>query len=139
MNAENILKVADAIEKHSVVGLAFHMNYSYETDKEELESRLSLSPDQKRMGSECGAVACFIGWTNSVIPTKGTEVTNTAAAAKKLGFEGGAPFGSPAYSLFYPDTDIWDLRGNGYDDITPEQGVRVLRHLAATGKIDWSV
>lgn len=133
MNVENILKVADAIEKHSVPGLAFHMNYTYEDDPEELGSRNSVSPDQKRMGSECGAVACIIGWTNTVIRPPDGEVNNAANAQHALGLKS-----READALFYPDKERWNL-SRSWDDITPEQGVRVLRHLAVTGEIDWSV
>lgn len=48
-------------------------------------------------------------------------------AASKLGLD----FDTSS-NLFYPDHD-------DYDSITPQQAGRTLRHLAATGEVDWTV
>src|SRR6478752_5592852 len=103
MNVESILKVADAIEQHSVPGLAFHMNYTYEDDKDEVERTQARSPDQVRMGSECGAIACLIGWTNTVIPAPFREARGDDVYARvSLGLTL-----KEADSLFYPDKEKW--------------------------------
>lgn len=130
MNVENILKVADAIEQHSVPGLAFHLDYTYERVT---ETGINKSPDVKRMGKGCNAVACIIGWTNSVIPS-GAPLSDGHAAGRTLGFEDWPK----AAKLFYPD-DEFDWPNLSYGKVTPEQAVRVLRHLAATGEVDWSL
>lgn len=134
MNKEAILKVADAIEQHSVPGLAFNMNYTYREGV-----GYTPSPDQDRMVVEgsCGSCACFIGWTNLTIQDDGPSLGfgDPASAARKLGFEYDDDDEGKALTstrLFYPPVHTWS-------HVTPEQGVRVLRHLAETGEVDWSV
>ena len=38
-----------------------------------------------------------------------------------------------AHDLFIPDEDMFD-----YTEITQQEAAKVLRHLAATGKVDWA-
>lgn len=131
MNAENILKVADAIENHSVPGLAFNMGFEY-LSMEAKPSWMRASVDQRQMGEKCGAVACFIGWTNSVFHAE-SPLQSSKSAGAYLGLD------EEQYSqLFYPSVDNgWpNVR---YESVTPEQAVHVLRHFAATGEIDWTL
>jgi len=53
MNRENILRVADAIEQHSIPDLGFNMNQM-------LGEAAPHNPDQT--GRSCGTVACIAGW-----------------------------------------------------------------------------
>lgn len=111
MNVENILKVADAIEQHTIADLGFNMGL--------WAARSSRSfPD--RSGHNCGTVACIGGWTDRVIGTEGS-------AADRLGLDY-----EEADALFCPP-------GWSGGEISQLQAVAVLRHLAATGKVDWTV
>lgn len=130
MNIENILKVADAIEKHEVPGLGFNMG-------EVVCEADGFNPDFS--GAGCGTVACIAGWAIALESgaEDGDQALNTymdtgagiASAADWLGL----PF-SKSDRLFFARGADASLR-----DIKPEQAVAVLRHLAATGKVDWTV
>jgi hypothetical protein len=120
MNRENILKVADAIEhaakKRSRPKLGFNMGAWFGSPEED-------GPD--RTEHSCDTTACIGGWTNTIFKNAEWDVH---AAERSLGLsseEGG--------DLFFPDVEI-DLK-----DITPAHAVTVLRHLAETGKVDWTV
>lgn len=73
---------------------------------------------------DCGSPACIGGWAN-FIWGKGREDTSTEAR----GYLGISL--EHAESLFFPDFDM--------DRITPTHAAAVLRNLADTGKVDWSV
>lgn len=117
MNKENILKVADAIEQHSIPTLGFNMNwwgYTFDPTKPENQKH-------DKSGHNCGTVACIGGWTETLFKT------TDARSALELPT-------SVATQLFYPDQ-------NGAPqayEATPVHAVRVLRHLAETGKVDWA-
>lgn len=107
MNKDNILAVADAIEKHSIPELGFNMRYWRETKKAD------------KYGTRCGTVACIGGWAETVLKTDDI--------IEAFGMEDAQYF-----ELCLPGT--FTSRGT----ITPTQAVRVLRHLAETGIVDWS-
>lgn len=113
MNKENILAVADAIERHTIPDLGFNMGLIRGTAD-------AKYPDKS--GFDCGTVACIAGWTNAVAGGEGVD-----AAGDYLGIEGDRL----RSKLFYPD--------NPYLGATPAQAGRVIRHLAETGEVDWSV
>ena len=115
MNVENILKVAEAIEQHSIADLGFNMSIVTGPVRPD---RLDMS------GHNCGTVACIAGWTNAVFKNASPH---TPAAAGYLGLEA-----DQADELFCPE-------GWMDGDIKPEQAVRTLRHLAVSGEVDWSV
>ena len=56
MNKENILKVADAIEQHSIPDLGFNMSIWVGIG--------SLYEDKS--GHKCGTVGCIAGWATTV-------------------------------------------------------------------------
>jgi hypothetical protein len=136
MNTENILAVADAIEQHTIPWLGFNMT-GYKT----------TGPDMT--GHNCGTSACIAGWANAIRLrlSQNTHIVNGWCehdeAANWLGIEAYSGFGydSTADQLFYarnhPDY------GNGaeacWSTIPAAQAVRTLRHLAATGNVDWTV
>lgn len=131
MNRENILRVADAIENGELVkrGIGFNMAYymDYATHR---------TPD--RIDS-CGTTACIAGWTfaifrpdtdpDFVINGSGPSIGRTAADLLGL-----TP--DQRSALFTPD-DFGEEEE--WTNITPAHAVAVLRHLAETGKVDWSV
>lgn len=125
VNAENILKVADAIEVHAVPGLGFNMDFLYTSGQEAAGADL--------LGVEnCGTVACIAGWAGIVIEGK---------ASFRIAREAFGLSESDALRLFYA-TNHPDARTGEYGPlfrIQPDQAVRTLRHLAATGEVSWEV
>lgn len=116
MNRENILAVADAIEKQSIPGLGFNMDALVDPS----------DGSDDRFGKGCGTVACIAGWAYCL-------------QAGRTGGDGPVHVGILHPASHWLDLD-WDLslilfRSGG--DILPSQAVSVLRHLAETGEVDW--
>lgn len=130
MNKENILLVADAIEKHSIEGLGFNMGDFISHRHDDLS------------GHDCGTTACIAGWAASIAKefTNGEQLYSfhfgtsiRGTAARFLGLTDA----DIVYKLFTPDqTDLGKPSPYTADSA---KAVRVLRHLAATGEVDWSV
>jgi hypothetical protein len=119
MNTDRIRHLADVIEAQPHTTLAaesgFNMNNWTHT---------------------CGTPACICGWTNYV-RTGDDEgfLGDVSAAAHYLGISG-----RQAEELFSPEETGED--GDNFlswSDITPAHAAAVLRHLAETGRVDWSV
>lgn len=141
MNKRNILKVAKAIEdaakkQEGLRGeIGFNMNV------------VAAHDGHGDHVDTCGTVACIAGWAYairypSVTAARLVKVADGAAflglhmehrvpsiAARFLGLSD-----DEALALFAPDSLLISYR-----DITPAHAVAVLRHLAKTGKVDWSV
>lgn len=126
MNKENVLKVADAIETGALVkrGIGFNMaliaDYSDELFQDQIDN--------------CGTICCIAGTAFAIryprttaksIVTTGADITRRAA--EYLGLNDRA-----ASDLFYPRHLI-------LTKVKPSEAVTVLRHLAKTGEVDWSV
>lgn len=127
MNRENILAVADAIEQHSIPELGFNM-YDYVCDAEVLDRR-GLSD---MSGSGCGTTACIAGWAKAI--ALGRTPQNYFGVHEDAQHWLGL-------SLEQADTLFYGL-GRGIislPDISSAHAVSVLRHLAETGEVDWSV
>lgn len=131
MNKANILRVADAIENGELVkrGIGFNMAF-YLAPTEE-----SLVVD--KIGG-CGTTACIAGWAYALqrprtkaatFIKRDVEVHVRADATEFLGLTG-----VEAHKLFVPSDEAGPWR-----NITPAHAVAVLRHLAETGEVDWSV
>lgn len=123
MNRERLAKLADTIEAGRE-DLGFNM--------------------QEWVGEHgCGTTACIAGWTCAVFAPKDWEEmirlgtggymrahsergTVGEVAAEELGFA----IASDARLLFIPDN---------WFHASAEKAVRVLRHAALTGTIDWSI
>ncbi len=124
INVENILKVADAIEARAFAdALGFNMG----TFKDPANDELADTGEQ-----HCGSVACIAGWAEAV-RTNSTSFVNDGfvgeRSAEWLGLDD-----DQTSDLFY-GVVTWD----DFIKTTPQQAVAVLRHLAATGVVDWSV
>lgn len=125
MNTENIIKVADAIEQHSIPDLGFNMRALIdEADSINVPNHFE---------EPCGTVACIAGWAyvlagGSVKTRDPVKVWETAT--DWIGFE----TGGEARDLFAPHEHL-----GRFTRLTPTQAVAVLRHLAATGEVDWSI
>lgn len=122
MNKERILHLADAIETGSEI-LGFNMNYEYATLDD---------PSCDKSDHGCGTVACILGWTVHLFCKRPTlcQLQDRHLAASLLAINE-----DKAYHLFYPSQRY----GVKYSEVTPQKAARVLRHLAETGKVDWSV
>lgn len=115
MNAERILKLADVIEAAPKQGIP--------------TSGARKPITAFNMGSwHCGTVGCIAGWAHQTFGDGNYGVNICRAAEEHLDLNE-----HDAGELFIPATD------NSLDDIVPSQAAKVLRHLAATGKVDWSV
>lgn len=141
MNVENILRIAEAMETKIVdaegLPIQFDMNswaaveYSWEDD---VESEYQV----------CGSVACIAGHVVAVLDpesylsySRGNHQFSIHAAARDL-------LDIPtklSRDLFTPASQFdsgMHVIVNPYQ-ATPEQAAKVLRNLAKTGKVDWSV
>lgn len=121
MNRENILKVADAIEhaakKRSRPKLGFNMR----------TVRGIPLPDAPDMtGHNCQTIACIAGWTQAVhkLPESNFWARDTREVLGLTHDE--------AHALFEPPY-WWEGK------YTTAKAVAVLRHLAESGEVDWTV
>ena len=131
MNVERINALADAIEKHDAPLEDFGFNM------------ISIHADidycggvKDHSGHGCGTIACMAGWTNAIrgvdpysggIFSAGAWLGLSEAESRRL-FAPATPSGERSFEVEFE-----------WEDITQEHAVRVLRHLAATGTIDWRV
>ena len=118
MNKANILRIADAIEKHEIEDLGFHMAAFHITG---IYADLS--------GHGCKTTACIAGWTLSLLKPKWEDLNAhdiEQGARSILGLDQ-----EQAEDLFYlPDY-------MSRNSVTAKQAARTLRHLAETGEVDW--
>ena len=126
MNKENILKVADGIEKHSVPDLGFNMRF-FCIELAEIDDGNEGVADHS--GHDCGTVACIAGWSNAIRTGGRPEEIDPDEEAEWLGLSQGR-----ADALFFPH-----LPREEWAAISQDQAIRTLRHLAETGEVDWSV
>jgi len=137
MNRENILAVADAIEKHSIPDLGFNMGWL-------ISASDGRSYKADRSGKGCGTVACIAGHAYALqhgVMRLPAEQHHFDQQADWLGLSK-----SEARELFFAGSvcEIQRAADGGWVDakaelttITPSQAVSVLRHLAETGEVDW--
>jgi hypothetical protein len=119
-----LLEAADAIE---LLGKKFRMETWLDGEESELLDH--------SVPHTCGSAAC-IGGTMNALWFPGTIVTERGLAEHlELG-----EFGMPVlYRLFYPDARS-SVRDEGYIVLTNAKvGALMVRHLAETGEVDWSV
>lgn len=126
MNVENILAVADAIEAacapEAKPEIGFNM--SLFCGPAETAGR------EDRTGHHCGTVGCIVGWANFVAHRPRATWKSEDHAAAFLGLEF-----AEADDLFFPSGFAIETWG----EISAEHTVAVLRHLAATGEVNWTV
>lgn len=123
MNTENILRVADAIEQHSIPDMGFNMG----TFRGEADSGHPMSVDLS--GHNCGTVACIAGYAETLFVMDGGDLADYGGSGTFFGISD-----DDQIALIMPRG--WNLDPRQY---TPQRAVSVLRHLAATGEVDWSV
>lgn len=125
MNVENILKVADAIEQHTIPDLGFNLTYYSADIAKESGDDVQLIDHS---GHSCGTVACIAGYC-AALRTGDANDAWVLSEAKFLGItysKGEELFGC-------------NMAERDRNKITSDQAVRTLRHLAATGEVDWSI
>ncbi len=125
MNRENILAVADAIEKHSIPDLGFNMADFFGAGFND------------RTGRRCGTTACIAGWAHALKNGEGAIASFVIPSeiADWLGINEQA-----AENLFYASNYPMNERyieADWFSNIAPDTAVSVLRHLAETGEVDW--
>lgn len=143
MNVDRILAVADAIEHHTIPWLGFNMfNFMAGADT------IQWSELKDHTGHDCGTVACIAGWTNAIRKNLKqsstiTDFNDEYGAADWLGISSheNAEGDSQANQLFYARNHPLYIEHGSlmWKDITADQAVRTLRHLAVTGEVDWTV
>jgi len=116
MNIENILKVAAAIERapHAVVD-----------DSCVADNVTSPIASFNMKVWRCNTVGCIGGWAVQLLLGGPFSDTDRVADLFDIRVE-------DAYDLCYPS-------GVNYQAVTPAEAAQVLRHLAATGLVDWSI
>lgn len=129
MNVENILKVADAIERHEIEWLGFNMSHYCAVGKIHLTDH---------SGHNCGTVACIAGWGAAVSGVPKSRMTEDFdAETPAMEFMGLSE--DQMDHLFYAKSHPHFSSHKNWNNITQDQAVAVLRHLAATGEVDWSI
>lgn len=121
MNAENLLRVADAIEKHEIAWLGFNM-----------ETFISDYSDDKS-GHRCGTTGCIAGWAFAI--------ERSAKSGKDLlkKFQSCGSIRSSARKFFGLDWAESEELFEGAPAMVagPAEAVRTLRYAAKHGVIDW--
>lgn len=116
MNKENILKVADAIERHTIPDLGFNMG-----------SWVDRRAHEDKSGHNCGTTACIAGWATAVAGGNLAKLSISEVRDEAI-----------AYLGVTRDQAFWLFAGFRGDPEPPE-AVATLRNLAETGKVNWSV
>lgn len=128
MNVENILKVADAIEQHSIPDLGFNMS-----------GYIARRGVRDQSGHNCQTTACIAGYAAVLSGAVKPDEVDADAHEPGAAFLGLA--GEAADSLFFArNHPQYRSRGSRlWERITAPEAIAVLRHLAATGEVDWSI
>ena len=112
MNRKNILKVANAIESACRPDAKPEIGFNMGVWK--------ASGRKDYTGHDCGTVACIAGWTEHLFPktcppiSLGIDIHQFEALSMPPGWRTSRSY-------------------------TPQHAVAVLRHLAETGRVDWSI
>jgi hypothetical protein len=148
MNKENLLKLAEVLEseqaqKHfdMTQWITHHPNYN-NLDWQEHHERVNESV-LKEAVKDCGTVACIAGWAatlatpdQKLIFVSGASVQQTAEDWLELDKAEAVMLFIPWSASYYADRSKYKRNSN---TITAGEAARVVRHLAETGKVDWSV
>jgi hypothetical protein len=146
MNKERLLKLADAIENKTDPKIGFQMENYITTVKANIRER------------HCETACCIAGFANALFDTsKYLQFQKLQAKRRDIipygNFGEIASFGKNASNilglasedsnmLFYPEDYCILPSGEDfleYKDITRKDAAKVIRHLVATGKVDWAI
>jgi hypothetical protein len=138
MNKENILKLAEvlespAAEKHFCMGTWFN-------DRAH-EDGLPINETFAHSINNCNTTACIAGWCAVL------AVPDRIVGRKNSEWEGHTWNGDTVFEVgrAYLELDpnaaerLFAPRGRAIAEDDPKQAAKVLRHLAETGEVDWSV
>lgn len=136
MNIERINLLADTIEQHRIKDLGFNMMAF--AIKNPLHSDKDLYPDFDRSGHSCGTVACIGGHAVALAHADWSldQLVEADDREEPLHREARDWLGLTQYEadvLFYGFP-----HGVQFSHVTPAMAVKTLRHLAATGVVDWN-
>jgi hypothetical protein len=111
VNTERILELADVIER---------------TPHKPLPSQ--SAPARKLRGFNmgewhCGTVGCMAGWAGQMFDCHPSDAADALGLTRET-----------AWRLFQPIESI-----DRWEQIKPKQAAAVLRNLAETGEVDWSI
>lgn len=120
MNIENIHRLADYLDTLNEVAPArFNMNQWYAEHP-------------------CGTIGCIAGHAMVLLDPRGAQWNwKPYNAAEHLGLVCNQL--ERSVELFTPDEDILRECGLDYRGVRANHAAKVLRHLAATGKVDWTI
>lgn len=113
-------------------GIGFNMVVAYEDSYEAWR-------DGKYDTEDCGSACCIAG---AAIQFAGLSVPHQSDQSDQLGpvYQKAAELlglsMNEAIDLFFPDEDQF---GGCWVGITPQDAAKVIRHLQATGRTDWSI
>jgi hypothetical protein len=131
LNKKRLLQLADVLEAHSIPDVGFNMwTFYIELDKAERGLR-------DYSNHKCGTVACIAGHTLLLFEENGRRILEERSFVDDISQKAAEILGLRPWQtseLFY-QTSI-PTRG-GRQPITPQHAARVIRHLAATGEVDW--
>jgi len=133
MNVENILKIADWLRDTRGVDrerrLGFNM-VSFRETREDISCNLiEHIRSRELLEKGCETVCCIAGTACELLLDEPTDLENVRSTATRLlGLDT-----YEAFALFYTNDHPKILK-----DITPAHAEHVLRHLAATGVVNWS-
>ncbi|RWM32592.1 MAG: hypothetical protein EOR77_21415 [Mesorhizobium sp.] len=103
-----------------------------------------VSVEQTNVGFQCNSTACIAGWASLVLGENG-EIMKTARKSSEVDdfYEdfAGDLLGldhRTAMELFEPMNVLIEPDA-AWDEVTPRQAAKVLRNLAKTGEVDWSI
>lgn len=134
MNVENILKLAEVLESPAAEEHFDMSSWLDHNGDHDLPDEITYN----EMIKDCGTVACIAGW--ATVLAKGDEIVKE----ENYEFGIGADYLDLEYTqakhLFTPGVFITvDGEEVSAYAATPKQAAKVLRHLAATGEVDWDV
>lgn len=121
MNKERILELADHLERLMDPATETEAGFSMSIWDSEGEDLRGQYPDHS--GHDCGTLCCIAGWTERLWPEPDDYAGDILGLSRAM-----------SYDLFEPRESYPDPYTS-----TPRRAAAVLRHLAATGEVDWSI
>lgn len=138
LNKEKLHKFADMIEQEK------HVNFDNVDNPRDEMTGFNMG----MVFHTCGTPACLAGYmcatavSDGFLPVQDFMNGGTSAYLKAGAWMHDVPVeeyyreGTYYFNLFEPDSRI---AGKNWDDITPQDAAKVIRHLADTGEVDWSI
>lgn len=137
MNHNLLHRIATWLEAGAPHGTApnnigFNMGVAY---GESWEAWRDGEYDEEGCGSACCIAGAAIQFAGVVMPEQGNQADKRGPIYRKAAALLDLPM-DVASDLFFPDE--YQIAGN-WDRIRPQEAAKVIRHLQATGRTDWSI